>query len=186
MVLSLFLRFRNFWRKLSVKWKVGFLTLFLIVGALSIPGFVRETASSQIHQAELYFLDAPTVAIGQDFPVELRIKTNGTNINAMGFTIIYNPLYLQVTSMTTDNSFCTFYLDNSYDNQKGQVKLSCGAPNPGFRGDSLAVHLTMRGSIAGNPSVIVDPTTTLLLANDAKGSNIVKSSPKLSLNIQQL
>jgi hypothetical protein len=104
----------------------------------------------------------------------------------MGFNLVYNPLYLEVIAMTTEKSFCTFYLDNSFNNQKGMVKVSCGMPNPGFLGDALAVRLTVRGRTPGTPAIMADPASVKLLANDGKGSNIVTSTPQILLNIKQL
>jgi len=174
------------WKHIPLRWKSGALSIIVIAGILSLPGFVQESSFARLHQADLYFLDVPSVAVGQVFTVELRVKTNGTQINAIGFTLLYNPNYLQIMNMTTENSFCTYYLDNTFDNQSGTVKLSCGLPKPGFLGDSLAVRLSVRALTPGDPAILADPKSVLVLANDGKGSNIVKSSPKLTLHIQQL
>ena len=177
----------TFWQKLPSHIKGFVLAILLIVLSLLVPGLVKESSPARLHKASFYFLQPDPVAVGESFTIELRVKTSGTAINAMGFTLNYNPLYVEVDTMTTENSFCTFYLDNTFDNQKGTVKVSCGMPNPGFLGDTLAVRLTARGRIAGNPAIVADPSTVSILANDGKGSNIVENTnPKLTLNIQQL
>lgn len=180
-------RIRRFWSSLSLQLQSACIVAAIVFVSLAVPGIIRETRSSNLKEAELYFLPSITpYVIGQSFPVELRVKTDGTPINAMGFTLVYNPLYLEVMSMTTEKSFCTHYLDNYFDNQKGTIKVYCGSQQPGFLGDSLAVRLTMRARIPGTPAVVADPDTIELLANDGKGSNIIKDSPKLTLTIQQL
>ncbi len=180
-------RIRLTWSRLSLQLQSACIVALIVVVSLAVPGIIRETSSGNLKEAELYFLsNATPYVIGQSFPVELRVKTDGTPINAMGFTLVYNPLYLEVISMTTEKSFCTHYLSNYFDNQKGIIRVYCGSKQPGLLGDSLAVRLTMRARIPGTPAVVADPDTVELLANNGKGSNIVKESPKLNLTIQQL
>jgi hypothetical protein len=184
--MTFFLPFYRLWNRLSLQVRAMIVILLILTATLSIPGFVKETTPARLHSAQFYFLNHPTVVVGENFSLELRVKTNGTPINAMGFTLLYNPIYVEVVSMTTEKSFCTHYLDNTFDNQKGTITVSCGMPSPGFLGDSLAVRVEMRGRIAGQPAVTASPKTVYLLANDGKGSNIVETSPSTILNIQQL
>lgn len=172
---------------LPVRTKGAIWIAFLTVLFLLIPAALREREASRLDKARIYFNSTrPTVSAGTDFPVELRLQTTGTAINAVSAYVRFNPQVLQVIQMTTEKSFCTFYLDNTFDNIKGEVNLSCGLANPGFQGDSVIVHLTMRARVVGSASITLDKDRSRVLANDGRGSDVTDSLPALSFNIQQL
>jgi hypothetical protein len=163
---------------------------WVIVGAcviLLIPSALQQRRISQLHQARVYFA-TPGIGIvpGQMFPVEIRVQTNGTPINAVSTHVNYNPAFLEVVNMTTEKSFCTFYLDNAFDNIKGEVKVSCGLPSPGFQGDSIVLRMNMRAKASGSTNVTMDESRSMVLANDGKGSNIASDLPSLTLTVQPL
>lgn len=165
------------------------LIVYLIITALivlSAPTVIRKATGTLPKTAELYFLSQDVGYItGQAFPIELRVKTGDTSINAMGFRLTFDPAKLEVQRMTTDKSFCTLFTENSFDNQRGIISLACGRPTPGFTGDSVAVKITFRAKVAGNTTLSVNQESALLLANDGKGSNISKETPSITLNILQ-
>lgn len=165
----------------------GWAPIVILIVSVALPGTISEINKMNPKLADLYFVTpATTLTTGQSATVELRVRTNGTAVNAMGFKLLYNPLYLEATGMTTESSFCTHYIENSFNNQIGVLKLSCGIPRPGFQGDSLAVKVTFRTKLPGNPDIIIDKDSLMLLANDGKGSKIVREAPTLTLNVQQL
>lgn len=178
---------KKWWRRQSVAQRGRMFGLAAVIVILLVPATLREFTGATLKPAEFYFVQPMSQYVaGQSFPLELRVRTHGTPINAIGFTLIFNPAYLEVESMTTDRSFCTLYTENNFSNDRGMVKLSCGTPRPGFQGDSLAVRLQLRARTAGSTAVLVDPASALILANDGKGSSIVKNVPKVTLNVQQL
>jgi hypothetical protein len=162
---------------------------WVIVGAiilLVVPSAIRQSQVHNLHQARLYFSQpANGLTPGLIFPIEVRVQTTGTAINAVSSYVEFNPADLEVINMTTENSFCTFYLDNSFDNIKGKVSVSCGLPNPGFVGDSVIVHLNMRAKIAGSTAIKLTPESQVL-ANDGQGSNVTQDTATLTLDIKQL
>ena len=159
----------------------------IIIFPLTIVPAVLNRKSSINQPAKLYFtVDSPSISVGQAFSVELRVQTGPRSINAVGSLIKFNPLYLEVTNITTDSSFCSFYLDNTFDTIKGEVNVTCGAPNPGFSGDSLVVHINMRAKLAGTTSLTLDRDQTNVLANDGKGTNILQDFPSLEIPVVQL
>ena len=176
--------FHRYWKSLSHEIKILGTALLVLLIIFLGPAAVNQGIGSRNRSAEFYFSGlGQTVAVGQSFPIELRVRTAGTAINAMGFHLHLNPAYLEITNMTTDKSFCTLYAENSFNALTGEVKLSCGAPQPGFQGDSLAVRITVRAKYAGSTPITL--TDTNLLANDGKGSNIEKQTPSASVLIQQ-
>lgn len=176
----------SWWKHLRKKHRLVIYLLIVALVTLSAPSVIRRATGVLPRTAEFYFLDTGTSLItGQSFPVELRVRTGEMPINAMGFTMKFDPNRIEVQRMTTDKSFCTLFTDNIFDNQRGTVTVSCGRPTPGFTGDSIATRVTFRAKVPGIATISIDESSSLLLANDGKGSNISKETPKLTLSIQQ-
>lgn len=163
--------------------------VWITLGAIvffGVPATIRYEQNGELQKARLYFsVPGGTIATGQTFAVEARLQTNGTAVNAVTAHITYSPLFLTVTNITTENSFCTFYLENSFDTIKGEVNVSCGVPNPGFLGDSVVVHMTVQAKVAGSTEFSFGPNTEVL-ANDGHGSNVTQSLHSLPITITQL
>jgi hypothetical protein len=171
---------------LSTRSKATLWIAALVLLLLILPQALRQLQPSNLSDARVYF-SAPGSGItpGQIFPVEVRVQTKGSAVNAVATVVHFNPFLLEVVNMTTEKSFCTFYLENTFDTIKGEVRVSCGVPTPGFQGDSVIVHMNMRAKAAGNIQITLDPDRTQVLANDGKGTNITQDLPKLELEIRQ-
>ncbi|CAN5130480.1 hypothetical protein BH11PAT4_BH11PAT4_1290 [soil metagenome] len=176
----------SWWKQRRKRHRLAVYVLIIALVTLSAPTVIRKASGVLPRTAEFYFLEPGiTYITGQTFAVELRVRTGEMPINAMGFTIDFDPTKLEVQRMTTDKSFCTLFTDNIFDNQRGTITVSCGRPTPGFSGDSIATKVTFRAKVPGITTISVDESSSLLLANDGKGSNISKEAPKLNLTIQQ-
>ena len=125
------------------------------------------------------------IYVGQSFVVKAQLSAPNMNINAAQIRLEYNPHFLEIIKMTTEKSFCSFYAENNFDNNKGVVNLACGTPNPGFRGDSTLLELTFRSRLVGDQSIKFTPGEANILANDGKGTNILKKTDDLNINIVQ-
>lgn len=135
-------------------------------------------------QAGIYFVQPQSqLYVTNPFPLEVHIKSPRVAINAVELRLKYNPSVLEVIDMSSDQSFCSFYVDNTFDNIKGEVRITCGKPNPGFTGESILVRLKMRGKTV-SPTTISVEGGTRVLANDGKGTDILHSSPSVSLTIK--
>jgi hypothetical protein len=175
------------YRRQSQRSRALFWLVILLLLILIVPNALQYRPGVGANRARLYFPAVPQkLAVGEAFSVELRLQTTGTAINAVGTIIRFNPLYLQVVNTTTEKSFCSFYLDNTFDNIKGEIKISCGTSQPGFQGDSVVIHVNMRPKLAGDTQITTQAENTNVLANDGKGTNILQKSPNLDLTIGQL
>ena len=153
---------------------------------LLLPFFIAKDRTAVGGSADLYFnQQSRTVPVGQTLTVELRLRTLTTAANAVGLRMHYDPRILDLTKLTTDQSFCSFYTENSFDTIKGEVDLSCGAPSPGFSGDSVLLVLSLRGKSVGSTVLSFDQAETMVLANDGKGTDILSRPPRLSLTVSQ-
>ena len=175
------------YRRLSQSQRTSLGIIAILVAVLLFPTVLNVQKRTRLHEANMYFLNPPEKAgRGESFPVELRVKTNGTSINAVQASVRFNPLYVEILNLTTEKSFCSFYLEHTFDNIKGEANIACGAANPGFQGDSVVVHLNMRAKIPGNTEISVFSSSAQALANTGKGENILKEAPKFNLAITQL
>jgi len=176
------MRFIRFFRHLDRSFYWLFIGLLLVFG---VPLFLSKDSARGTGQAVLT-LSGPTssITIGESFHVLLTMHST-ISVNAVGFVLKYDPKILTIEQMSTAQSFCSFYPDNSFDNIKGEVHLSCGAPNPGFIGDSVLLDLTMHSKTNGTSNITLDPATAQILANDGKGTNLINKVPKLDVAIIQ-
>jgi len=136
--------------------------------------------------AKLYFSTPYTqVMPGEQFTLDLRVNTNGRAINAVQSHISIDPRLASIIGMTTDQSFCSLYTENTFSASQGTVDIACGTPHPGFEGDSLVVSLTLRANAAGSGTITVDPQTAQVLADDGKGTDILGNLPIYDLSVKQ-
>ncbi|MBU6389705.1 cohesin domain-containing protein [Patescibacteria group bacterium] len=165
---------------------VGFLTV--LVGIPAYLSIESPLFNRQAEKADFYFYAPGTdhLTAGDTFTVEFHVLSAQTSINAVGSTLLFDPHVLQITSLTTTQSFCSFYAENSFDNIRGEIHLSCGTPNPGYKGDSTLIIMSMQVKENGLTAISLKPGTGMILANDGKGTNLINSAPTLSLAIKQL
>ena len=173
--------------KLSTPKKAVVVALFFLVLLFIFPDLIKNTPFGRptAGQGEFYFASHATELIpGQTFNVELRVRSKA-NINAVGATLKFDPNLLEILNMNTEESFCSFYLDNSFDNIKGEVVLSCGKPNPGFQGDSTIMTLQVRGKTHGTTAFALQRNGSQILANDGKGTDVLNDYPSQSVTIKK-
>ena len=159
----------------------------LIIVLILVPVWLSQRGF-QLRQgpAKLYFSSPYTEVLpNQVFTVDLRVDTNFQAINAVQAHLQLDPKKLTIVNMTTNKSFCTLYTENSFDPSKGTVNIACGAPHPGFQGDSLVVSLSVRAKAAGSATIKADPQSAQVLADDGKGTNLLGSQSAYSVYIKQ-
>jgi hypothetical protein len=91
--------------------------------------------------------------------------------NAVAMSIIFDPKKLTVISIDTSRSFCQFYPENKFNNSAGAIKIECGSPSPGFKGENTIAEVTFMAKALGETSLKIDNTSQILL-HDGKGTNI--------------
>lgn len=121
-----------------------------------------------------------TYRLGEIFPLKLEVSGVVTPINAIQSDISYDPQKLEIVNISTQNSFASIFIQKEINNTVGYARLTGGLPNPGFSG-SMGTFGTVyfRGKAPGVTSVKFLPTT-MVLANDGKGSNVLKNFGAIS------
>jgi hypothetical protein len=115
------------------------------------------------------------------YPVEInQLKTS---INAVKADIAFDSEYLEVVEISTKNSFATVFVEKQINNDLGFARLSGGKPNPGYSGESATfAAIYFRAKKAGVSTIKLLPSS-MVLANDGKGTNILRNLPQSTVLI---
>jgi len=112
--------------------------------------------------------------IGEIFPVKIEIVGVETPINAVQADLSFDTDRLEIVDFSTEDSFANIFIQKELNNEHGYARLSGGLPNPGFFGDHGVFGIAFfKGKVAGLTKIEYLPTS-LVLANDTKGTNVLK------------
>lgn len=130
-------------------------------------------------------LDAPTEVggVGKKFKMTIELDSKGHVINSVQAHIKFDPRVLEIVSTNTENSFCKYYIENNYDNAKGEIKLACGTPYPGFRGQNSVETIEFLAKAIKTTDIIMEKES-MVLANDGKGTNVLKELSNIKVNVK--
>lgn len=118
--------------------------------------------------------------LGEIFPLKIEIVGVRTPINAVQADLSFDPKKLEVVDIQTDDSFAKIFIQKEINNQSGYARLTGGLPNPGFFSESGTFGTVLfRGKIPGLANVEFLPSS-LVLANDGHGTNVLKDLAKIS------
>ena len=137
--------------------------VFYYRGALLNP----ETADSAL------FLTPVRERRGDLLTLDLVVDPSGEEINTVSTEILFPADKLSLTSLSKDESFCSFFVEENIDNNLGKIKISCIAPYPGTDKLSKVVSLTFKKHQSGSADLKLGDDS-LVLANDGYGTNVLK------------
>jgi hypothetical protein len=80
---------------------------------------------------------------------------------------------LSLETLSKENSFCSFFVEEKIDAATGKIKISCVAPYPGTNKISNVVSLTFKKLNFG-PVDLTLSSDSMVLANDGYGTNVLK------------
>lgn len=114
------------------------------------------------------------------FPMDIDVSNIKTPINAIQSDLSFEPSKMQVVEVTTDDSLATIFIQKEINNEAGYVRLSGGLPNPGYTEDHGHFGTVyFQGKSPGLATVEFLPSS-MVLANDGRGTNIIKDLAKIS------
>jgi hypothetical protein len=150
-----------------------FLTLFSLI-FLSLEFFILSNIYSRDYERKTYItVEGGEYKFGESFPLNIMIENISTPINAAQVEIVFNPNIIQVTEISTTDSFIKIFLQKEVDNKNGKILISGGLPNPGFTGIKAKVSTVLFiPQKEGDANIEVSPNS-MVLANDGKGTNIL-------------
>lgn len=112
----------------------------------------------------------------------MKIEITGieTPINAVQADLGFDASKLEVTHISTQGSFADIFIQKEINNEVGFARLTGGLPNPGFFSDrGLFGTVYFRAKQPGLVVIEFLPTS-LVLANDAKGTNVLQKLDQVS------
>jgi hypothetical protein len=114
--------------------------------------------------------------VGEIFPLKIEINGIKTPINAVQADLSFDPKKIQVVEISTTDSFANIFVQKEINNDTGYARLTGGLPNPGFFADHGTFGtIYLKGLQAGLVTIDFLPTS-MILANDGRGSNVLKDS----------
>lgn len=129
---------------------------------------LERTASFEIPTEGQYF-------INEIFPMNIDVSGIEHPINAVQADIQFDPKVLQVYEIIKDASFAEVFIQEEVNNNVGFVRLTGGLPNPGFSGESGRFATILFQSVAQGVADVEFLPSSMVLANDGKGTNILKN-----------
>jgi len=153
-----------------------FLSLLLFLGlffSFQCYALEREGASLRLSP------QTGTFFVGNTFDVSIIINTNENRINAVKVDLRFPPDKLQVVSPVSGKSFISSWAASpTYSNTEGIISFNGGVPSPGISTSAgLVSTITFRVKASGIAVVSILDSSMVLL-DDGKGTNILKSFDK--------
>jgi hypothetical protein len=168
----------------------NFLLIMLISGisVLTVYGetLVLNKLGIRLNDASVEFIipDKQQYKIGEIFPIELNINSNGVNINAVQTDIAFNPNKVEVVKLSLEESFAQIFIQKEINNDDGYLRVTGGLPSPGYKGDNGHFATVYFQSKEAGIFEIQFLPSSLVLENDGNGTNVLKSYPKTSYLIK--
>lgn len=134
---------------------------------------VEKTISLAIPSEGQYYVD-------EIFPMKVELSGIQQSINAVQIDFAFDPLLVEIIDITTNDSFATVFIQKQIDNDIGYGRLSGGLPNPGFSDqEGLFGTVWFRAKSPGLAKIDF-LSSSLVLANDGQGNNLLKDIASIS------
>lgn len=121
--------------------------------------------------------------IGDTITIPIHLEHIPASINIVQADLSFDPKLLQVIDLTTDGTFASFFVQKEYDNTKGYVRLTGGIPNPGYTKPSGLIGTVYFRAISSGAANLQYLDSSLVLANDGRGTNLLSDYPSIPLLI---
>lgn len=118
------------------------------------------------------------------FPMKIEISGIKTSINVVQADITFDPDVLEVVDLSTKDSFASIFVQKDINNNLGYIRLTGGIPSLGYSKETgVFGTVYFKAKNAGLAHVSFLPTS-MVLADDGRGTNILKSFPSTSYIIK--
>lgn len=164
---------------LTTGFTVAVIVMFTITSLFSGRGIISLDKPAYLIYNSTLTLDPENITFSPSFEqsVAIKVRTGGEAINAAQIVLHYDPEKVRVVDILSEKTFChqNFFLERSIDNEKGEVRIVCGLPTPGFSNpEGTIAELLLQPIAAGVFSLRFDEEETKVLANDGLGTNVLR------------
>jgi hypothetical protein len=118
--------------------------------------------------------------LGETFSIKVEIEGIEGAVNTIQADLGFNPETLEAVEISTSGSFANIFIQKEINNEMGYARLTGGLPNPGFL-DKKGIFGTVffQGKKPGIAKIEFLPSS-LVLANDGHGTNVLKDLASVS------
>lgn len=118
--------------------------------------------------------------LGEVFPMKIEIVGIKTPINAVQADLGFEASKVEVVDISTKDSFANIFVQKEINNDGGYSRLTGGLPNPGYFSDKGVLGTVFfKGKYPGVVKIEFLPSS-MVLANDGKGTNVLKDLTSVS------
>ena len=118
--------------------------------------------------------------LSEIFPMQIEIVGIKTPINAVQADISFNPERVKIVEISTRDSFASIFIQKEINNEVGYARLTGGLPNPGFFSDrGFFGTIFFKSKKPGLVKINFLPTS-MVLANDSRGTNVLSEFQSVS------
>ncbi|MCX6740802.1 MAG: hypothetical protein NTY61_00160, partial [Candidatus Parcubacteria bacterium] len=134
---------------------VLFCTIFFFTNQYIAKKYINiDTTGTTIYNSTLNFYPSYDI-FDAHYPqtIAVRVNSGGEAINMAEVSVDYDPSLIRVSDILTDSSLCDqkLFFKKEIDSQKGEVRIVCGLPTPGFSGDDgVVAELVIQPLRTGN------------------------------------
>ena len=137
---------------------------------------IQDATTLEIELEESYKVE-------EIFFMPIKFSNIYTPINTVRADVKFDPEYLDVIEVVTSESFANIFIEKEINNNLGFARITGGLPNPGYTGEEiLFAKILFQTKKPGAVEVEVLPTS-VILANDGKGTNILREFPRSTILI---
>lgn len=119
----------------------------------------------------------------ETFSVPIDIKPVESPINVVQVDLSFDPIMLKIIGIDLSDSFASIIVQKEYNNDLGYVRLAVGVPNPGYMGKEAHVGKIYFKTLKAGSAELKFLDSSLVLANNGKGSNVLKDLGTIPLII---
>jgi hypothetical protein len=146
-------------------------------------GLLKDLGYLQTRTGEMQIVRTGDLQQGEIFPLEIKVTDIDTPFNVVRTDLNFNPAQLEVVDLSTFGSLIKIFVQQEVDNQTGFVRLAGGLPNPGYsepKGHFATLYFRTKqpGEVKINFL-----SSSLVLANDGQGTNILTVTSALTFAI---
>lgn len=164
------------------------ITLFLICFLLISPNTLQAEINTDrianeyvVHNASI-FLELNSFNATSSLGVfDIWINPESQSINASGIVIDFASTSINILGTLTGNSFCDLFLENEFNNNIGELRLSGMKPYPGVATTSLFAQILFEKIDNSTTSINILRDKSMILANNGFATNILASTTNLKL-----
>lgn len=118
--------------------------------------------------------------VGEIIPLKIEITGIKRPINSVQADIGFDPNALAVVDISTQDSFANIFIQKEINNNGGWARLTGGLPNPGFSADHGVFGIVYFKSKTAGLTTVRFLSSSMVLANDGVGSNVLMDFPTTS------